>query len=82
MCTAVAKYFKGIGWVIAKNRDQDYVSSVAFEDEENKNTGEIILMFDHETKYKEGMNHKGLVVITTSLTPTLLGESNAKDDSG
>ena len=79
MCTVVAKYFKGIGWVLAKNRDQDYVSSVAFEDEENKNTGEIILMYDHETKYKEGMNHKGLVVITTSLTPTLLGESNAKD---
>lgn len=79
MCTAVAKYFKGKGWVIAKNRDQDYVSEVSFKDYKTKKVGEIFFMYDFETKYREGMNYKGLVIITTSLTPTLLGESNAKD---
>jgi hypothetical protein len=79
MCTIVAKYFKKTGWVLAKNRDQDYVSQISFEDEKDKKVGEILLMYDYETKYKEGMNYKGLVIITTSLTPTLLGETNGKD---
>ena len=79
MCTIVAKYFKGQGWVLAKNRDQDYVSHISFKDVKDKKVGELLFMYDFETKYKEGMNHKGLVIITTSLTPTLLGESNKKD---
>jgi hypothetical protein len=79
MCTIVAKYFKGQGWVLAKNRDQDYVSHISFKDIKDKKVGELLFMYDFETKYKEGMNHKGLVIITTSLTPTLLGESNKKD---
>jgi hypothetical protein len=79
MCTAAAKYFKGIGWVLAKNRDQDYVSNTSFIDELDKNVGEILLMKDKEIDYKEGMNHKGLAIITTSLAPLISLETNKKD---
>ena len=79
MCIIAAKYFNNIGWVLAKNRDQDYVSEVTFKDEKDRKVGEIFTLYDHDTKYQEGMNYKGLVIITTSLTPSLLGETNDKD---
>jgi hypothetical protein len=79
MCIVVAKYFNGMGWVIAKNRDQDYVSEITFKDKNDRKVGEIFTLYDHQTKYQEGMNYRGLTIITTSLTPSLLGESNDKD---
>jgi len=79
MCIIAAKYFEDKGWILAKNRDQDYVSDVSFRDEENDKVGEILVMYDHEIKYQEGMNHDGLVIISTSLTPSLNAETNKKD---
>jgi len=79
MCIVVAKYFDKTGWVLAKNRDQDYVSEITFKDKNDRRVGEIFTLYDHQTKYQEGMNYKGLTVITSSLTPTLLGESNDRD---
>lgn len=79
MCIVVAKHFPETGWVLAKNRDQDYVSEISFKDKNDNKVGEIFTLYDHDTKYQEGMNYKGLTIITTSLTPTLLGESNDKD---
>jgi len=79
MCIIVAKHIDGEGWILAKNRDQDYVSEVSFQDKNDKAVGEIFTLYDHDTKYQEGMSYKGLTIITTSLTPSLLGESNDKD---
>ena len=80
MCTAVGKYIKGKGWVIAKNRDQDYVSETSFLDKRDPKVGEILLLDDRDIDYNEGMNHNpGMVVITTSLTPKLSLETNKKD---
>ena len=79
MCIIAAKYFKGTGWVLAKNRDQDYVSHISFRDEPDDKVGEILVMYDHDIDYQEGMNHNGLVIITTSLTPSLNGETNKED---
>lgn len=79
MCIIAAKYFKNTGWVLAKNRDQDYVSHISFRDEPNDKVGEILVMYDHDIHYQEGMNHNGLVIITTSLTPSLNGETNKED---
>jgi hypothetical protein len=79
MCIVAAKYFKDTGWVLAKNRDQDYVSHVSFRDEQKTKVGEILVMFDHDISYQEGMNHDGLVIMTTSLTPVLTQETNKKD---
>ena len=79
MCIIAAKYFENTGWVVAKNRDQDYVSHVSFRDELDPDVGEILVMYDHEIKYQEGMNHDGLVIVTTSLTPSIQAETNKKD---
>lgn len=80
MCVVIAKYLKSSGgWVLAKNRDQDYVSTLAFLDEPDAKVGEIFVLDDQQIKYKEGMNHKGLVIITTSLTPVLSIEDNKGD---
>jgi hypothetical protein len=79
MCIIAAKYFKNKGWVLAKNRDQDYVSDLSFRDEKNDKVGEILVMYDHDIDYQEGMNHDGLVIITTSLTPQLSQETNKED---
>lgn len=79
MCVIVAKYLED-GWVLAKNRDQDYVATLSFLDEKDPKVGEIFVLDDHEIKYKEGMNHDpGLVIITTSLTPLLSIEDNKSD---
>lgn len=78
MCVIVAKYLKD-GWVLAKNRDQTYVSTLTFIDKPDPKVGEIFVLDDHQIKYKEGMNHKGLVIITTSLTPLLDLETNESD---
>ena len=79
MCIIAAKYFKGTGWVLAKNRDQDYVSHVSFRDIPDNDVGEILVMYDHDISYQEGMNHNGLAIISTSLTPNLKDETNKKD---
>ena len=79
MCIIVAKYFKDKGWVLAKNRDQDYVSHVSFNDIHDDNVGEIITMYDKDIDYQEGMNHQGLVIMTTSLTPKIKEETNKED---
>jgi len=79
MCIIAAKYIKGKGWILAKNRDQDYISNVSFRDEKNDKVGEILVMYDHEISYQEGMNNDGLVIMTTSLTPILSLETNKKD---
>ena len=78
MCIIVAKYLKD-GWVLAKNRDQNYVATLKFLDKEDPNVDEIFVLDDQEIKYKEGMNHKGLAIITTSLTPVISVESNKSD---
>jgi hypothetical protein len=79
MCVIVAKYFKEHGWCAAKNRDQDYIPDVKFADKNVKGVGEILVMYDENTGYKEGMNYSGLCIITTSLTPILTLETNKRD---
>jgi len=81
MCVVVAKYLPNLGWVIAKNRDQDYVSDISFEDETHPKVGEVFLMHDKNTGYDEGMNYKGLTIITASLTPNIDDETDRSDGS-
>lgn len=79
MCVVIAKHFKDIGWVIAKNRDQDYVSDITFEDEPQANVGEMFLLYDRNTGYREGMNYKGLTIITASLAANYADETDRAD---
>lgn len=79
MCIIVAKHLPSKGWVLAKNRDQDYVSEVTFKDKEDATVGEVLTLYDHDTDYQEGMNHNGMVIITTSLTPNIKDETDKQD---
>jgi hypothetical protein len=79
MCVIVAKYFKETGWVLAKNRDQDYVSTVTFKDKRSARVGEVFTLYDNTIQYQEGCNYKGLVILTTSLAPSYAAETNKED---
>lgn len=66
MCIIVGKYFDGIGWAGAKNRDRKYIPTLDFLIED---TGDVerCMMHDQVTGYKEGINSYGLSILNTSL---------------
>ena len=66
MCIIIAKYFDGIGWAGAKNRDRNYIPVLDFIESE-KNGIDRMMMHDEITGYKEGINSHGISVLNTSL---------------
>lgn len=66
MCVILAKYFDGIGWAGAKNRDRNYTPKLDFEATEDSRA-ERMMMHDLITGYKEGLNNHGLSILNTSL---------------
>lgn len=66
MCIIVAKYFPGIGWAGAKNRDRKYIPTLDFIESDNHSIGRM-MMHDLVTGYKEGINSHGVSVLNTSL---------------
>lgn len=79
MCVVGAKYFPKTGWVLVKNRDQDYVSDIKFEDIPDTKVGEVFVLYDKDTGYQEGMNYNGLTIITASLAPAATDETDRSD---
>ena len=66
MCIIVAKYFPGIGWAGAKNRDRNYTPVIDFI-EDDQHDVDRMMMHDQVTGYKEGINSTGLSILNTSL---------------
>jgi hypothetical protein len=66
MCIIVAKYFPGIGWAGAKNRDRNYTPTLDFIEDNRQGMGRM-MMHDQVTGYKEGINSTGLSILNTSL---------------
>ena len=66
MCIIIAKYFDGIGWTGAKNRDRNYTPVLSFI-ETDEDGIERMMMHDEITGYKEGINSHGVSVLNTSL---------------
>ena len=66
MCVIIAKYFEGIGWVGAKNRDRNYIPTLDFIETSNHGV-ERMMMHDQITGYKEGINSHGVSILNTSL---------------
>lgn len=66
MCVIVAKYFDGVGWAGAKNRDRNYTPTLDFI-ESGKDGVERMMMHDQITGYKEGINSHGVSILNTSL---------------
>ena len=66
MCVIIAKYFDGIGWAGAKNRDRNYTPTLNFI-ESGEFDIERMMMHDLVTGYKEGINNRGISILNTSL---------------
>jgi len=66
MCIIVAKYFDGIGWAGAKNRDRKYIPTLDFIESDEQGIGRM-MMHDLVTGYKEGINSHGVSILNTSL---------------
>lgn len=78
MCVIIAKYFDGIGWAGAKNRDRNYTPELDFIESEE---GDIdrMMMHDLVTGYKEGINSRGVSILNTSLD---VGDDETEVESG
>ena len=85
MCIIVAKYFDGIGWAGAKNRDRNYTPTLDFIEDTDHDIGRM-MMHDQITGYREGINSAGLSILNTSLdvyddeTEVEAGEVDASPD--
>jgi len=78
MCVIVAKWFDGIGWVGAKNRDRTYTPELDFIESK---AGDVdrMMMHDLVTGYKEGINSRGVSILNTSLD---VGNDETEVESG
>ena len=85
MCIIVAKYFDGIGWAGAKNRDRNYTPTLDFIEDTDHDIGRM-MMHDQVTGYREGINSAGVSILNTSLdvyddeTEVEAGEVDASPD--
>jgi hypothetical protein len=66
MCVIIAKYFDGIGWAGAKNRDRNYTPVLSFIESDEHDLSRM-MMHDEITGYKEGINSRGISILNTSL---------------
>lgn len=66
MCIVAAKFFPEVGWIAIKNRDRNYIPELSFkrEDIEGK---ERLMYRDDITQYREGLNGKGVCILSASL---------------
>ena len=78
MCVIIAKYFDGIGWAGAKNRDRTYIPKIEFIEDESDNIDRM-MMHDLVTGYKEGINSRGVSILNTSLD---VGDDEKEVESG
>lgn len=78
MCVIIAKYFDGIGWAGAKNRDRTYIPTLDFIESESDDVDRM-MMHDEVTGYKEGINSRGVSILNTSLD---VGNDETEVESG
>jgi len=78
MCVIIAKYFDGIGWAGAKNRDRTYIPTLDFIESESGPVDRM-MMHDEITGYKEGINSRGVSILNTSLD---VGNDETEVESG
>jgi hypothetical protein len=78
MCVIVAKWFDGIGWAGAKNRDRTYIPELEFIEDESEDSDRM-MMHDLTTGYKEGINSRGVSILNTSLD---VGNDETEVESG
>ena len=67
MCVVAAKYFKGVGWIGAKNRDRNYLPIVNII-QSNRTGVQRLYLDDEKTRYTEGLNEYGVSILSASLS--------------
>lgn len=78
MCIIAAKYFPGVGWAGAKNRDRKYIPTLDFIEDTHRGVSRM-MMHDQVTGYREGINSRGVSILNTSLD---VGDDEPDVDSG
>lgn len=66
MSVICAKYFKDVGWVLAKNRDQTYKPTVRIRKSFRRDI-ERLYIWDEFTKYTEGLNEFGVGIVSAKI---------------
>lgn len=66
MCIVVGKYYSDYGWVAIKHRDRNYSPDVTFK-KKFKHGVEILYFWDNITQWCEGINSKGISILSASL---------------
>ena len=66
MSVICAKYFKDVGWVLAKNRDQTYKPTVRIRKSFRRGV-ERLYIWDEFTKYTEGVNEFGIGIVSAKI---------------
>lgn len=66
MCILIGKWFPDVGWVGVKNRDRNYIPNISFR-KVHHNGDEILYFWDDITQYCEGLNSKGIGILSASL---------------
>jgi len=67
MCVIAVKYFDGIGWVGAKNRDRNYQPKIRIVQSNRKNIQRLYID-DELTRYTEGLNEYGVSILSAALS--------------
>lgn len=66
MCVIMAKFLPRLGWVGIKNRDRGYYPTINIR-KSRKDGIERIYIWDENTGYTEGLNAKGVSIISASM---------------
>lgn len=67
MCVVAVKYFDGVGWVGAKNRDRNYQAKIKIV-QSNRKGVQRLYIDDEMTRYTEGLNEYGVCILSASLS--------------
>jgi len=67
MCVVAVKYFDGVGWVGAKNRDRNYQTKIEII-QSNREGTQRLYIDDELTRYTEGLNEHGVCILSASLS--------------
>ena len=67
MCVVVSKYFDDTGWVLAKNRDRNYVPTIKMV-QTLRDGVERLYLFDTQTGYSEGLNEFGVSIVSAAVS--------------
>jgi hypothetical protein len=80
MCVVAVKYFEGVGFVGAKNRDRNYLPTIQIV-QSNRTGVQRLYIDDLKSRYTEGLNEFGVCILSASLSVKTDEKESDKVDS-